>query len=163
MMGQDRARRGLIRFDLPSIPPSARIKKATLLLYAYGLSHPKRPHKTAMAVHRVLAPWTETECTWVESRKRVPWASPGASALGKDIAAEPESAAETTNLYVPIRWDVTHAVRIWYGEPSSNHGLLVKLGEEDHSRYQNAHIFATSKTTEPMLCRYWPSLVIQVE
>ena len=156
-------RRALIRFELPAVPPQTKIDKATLSLYAYGVSRPKAPHDTKMAVHRVLVSWTVTECTWLERSKGVAWSQPGASGPAEDIAPQSEGEADTVGLYLPMTFDVTESVRAWYRDPDSNHGLLVKLVTEDGTQYRNAHIFASSCTTTASHFRCWPSLTVETE
>jgi len=156
-------RRALIRFELPAVPPHAKINKATLSLYAYGVSRPKAPHDTKMALHRLLSPWNAKECTWFERSKGLTWSQSGASGPAEDIAPEPESEADTVGLYSPMTFDVTESVRAWYRDPDSNHGLLVKLVTEDAAQYRNAHVFATSCTTTASHFRCWPSLAVAVE
>jgi len=158
VVGENIRRRALLRFELPPVPPNARVRRAALTMSPCGIYAPNRPRRALIAVHRVLAPWSEDECTWSERVSGGPWNSPGG-----DFAGEPESEAEADKQYGKVSWDLTRTVQAWYGAPSTNHGLLLKLSSEDASQYRNAHLFASSDTTNSSNYRWWPSLLVEME
>lgn len=124
--------RGLVRFDLSSIPAADRIDWATLDLYTQSVAGAET---TAIAVHRVTRSWTEgtglgsltlNGASWMSTNGLVTWISPGG-----DFAASP-SASE----FVPAAidhwqsWEITDLVNAWHDSASANFGAILKIGSE---------------------------------
>ncbi len=109
--------RPLLRFDLAQLAPQATVESAVLELDLQWVGGGATP---AAAVHRVTAPWVESEATWVEAAAGLPWSTPGG-----DHDATPVSAAVLDPLG-PIFWDVTPLVSDWVATPASNMGMLLR-------------------------------------
>jgi hypothetical protein len=110
-------RRGLLKFDLTSIPSNATITGATLYLYERG-------NKTGQTtyVYRVTSNWNESSATWDA------WSTPGG-----------DFDASTSYLsYLPdqnncmLTMDIANLVQAWVSETYSNYGLLLYSTGPNH-------------------------------
>ncbi|WP_437828239.1 DNRLRE domain-containing protein [Sorangium sp. So ce1153] len=111
--GTGGVRRSLVRFNLAGLPASAQIASATLSVYqTYKLD------SSAVRVHRVTAPWSESAITW------------GNSGGGHfDPAVEASFAAGGPGGTTGFRnIDVTALAQAWVSGAQGNHGVLL---EED--------------------------------
>mgnify|MGYP001765809233 CR=1 FL=1 len=114
-----RNRRGLIHFDISSIPSGVSVNSANLYLYMATLSGQYQIHD----MHRVNAPWTEATVNW--ANQPVFESIPTASA---DIGT-------VANTW--ISWDVSSDVQAFMsGTP--NNGWLLKHRVESLNAYQYA-------------------------
>jgi hypothetical protein len=115
--------RGLLRFDLSSLPPTATITSVTLTVTvtmskAEGVEH---VHK----LRRMLAPWHETEALWNNSGF-APW-------FGGDFAEEDDG---TTSLGDPGTYTFASTtgliatVQFWQTNPAANHGWVLMSDSE---------------------------------
>jgi hypothetical protein len=151
-------RRGLVEFDLDSLPSGAVINNASLTLNV-SLNQPG----SAVGLHRVTTEWKQgasdangaegrgtaaqdRDATWVHSVfSTALWQSPG----GDFIAAE--SASETIDGLGAVTWSgtkLTSDVNSWQLDPSSNFGWLLK---GDESSLQTAHRFDSRENADPKL------------
>ena len=85
--------RGLLRFDLSSIPTNAQVTSATLSLWGYGFNGNTN---TTLQVYRVLRPWVGNTATWNVYGTGLSWQSPGAGG-----AADYDSANLWGSLLIP--------------------------------------------------------------
>lgn len=105
------ARRGLLRFDLSSVPAGATIEHATLELYLGSAANRK---DTKIAVFGVLDAWAEGEVSW-----------DSAPALSGQLTA-----AEVGSESGYYAWDVTALAQGWHAGTFANHGLLLRDTDE---------------------------------
>jgi hypothetical protein len=121
--------RGLLRFDLSTIPTNATITSVTLRLRIVQV--PIDAVFTPFELHRALKPWA-AEATWLNATASLPWTSPGAEAetdyaavavLGVCVAASGEYVFASTNQMIA---DIT----AWVRDPANNHGWLLKSANE---------------------------------
>ncbi len=105
------ARRGLLRFELNSVPAGATIEHATLELYLGSAANRK---DTKIAVFGVLDAWSEGEVSWSSA--------PALSAqlTAADVGSESDYYA----------WDVTALAQGWHAGTFANHGLLLRDTDE---------------------------------
>ncbi|WP_185749187.1 Ig-like domain-containing protein [Humibacillus xanthopallidus] len=124
--------RGLLRFDLRSIPATADVTSATLTLAFAGSNNPD----TAVSVHRLRQPWQEgTEnatcgasgATWLETQRSVGWASTGASF---DATADASLVARSRSAAGTDTFTVLGLVREWVTGAAPNDGVLVKATDD---------------------------------
>ncbi len=103
-------RRGLIKFDLSSIPSNATINGATLYLYEKDNKSDQTTY-----VYRVTSSWSESTVTWLT------W-----TLLGGDFD---NSISYFT--FLPnqkdcmLTLDITNLVRLWVNGTYPNHGLIL--------------------------------------
>ncbi len=133
--------RGLIQFDLTTIPVSATIVSAKLSLYwnpnpgSGNPGHSKASGSNAAWLYKVSSQWTEFGVTWVNQ--------PSVSNLNRiDI---PESMSDSQN-YTNI--DVKTMVEEMVHDPSNNYGFMLQLQTES---YYRSLLFASSDHPNPGL------------
>jgi hypothetical protein len=123
--------RGLIQFDLSSIPPGAVVNAVTLRLTVTRV--PFTPVNSNFHLHRVLQPWDGSQSTWsLRLEPAENWGAPGGQE-GTDY-----SATSSGSVPVAVVGDYTFAstpelvadVNAWLANPAVNHGWLVKTEDE---------------------------------
>ena len=110
-------RRGLLKFDLSSIPSNATITSATLYLY-------EKDNKSGQTtfIYRVTSGWNENTATWSS------WSSPGGDF--------DNSVSYFT--FIPnqqncmLTLDITNLVRLWVNGTYPNHGLILYSTGPNH-------------------------------
>lgn len=115
-------RRGLIRFDVTSVPAGAVILAASLRVVT--TNDDPLPSGT-VRVHRLLESWDEASVTWNERSPGVAWTTAGAGAPGSHdpvVLAEFEPDEETEPYVVSLPVGVISG---WVVDPASNAGLLL--------------------------------------
>jgi hypothetical protein len=121
----------LVSFDLTSVPPSARIEDAELVLCVRSSAGSAEGH--VLALRRIANPWDETSVTWDNQ--------PADGPVSTSIVFSAADACST--------WNVTTDVQQWTGG-TSNYGWTVRdsaenLGSDSkveyHSREKNGGTF----------------------
>ena len=115
----------LLRFDLPELPPRARVISATLMLQLELWGEQSLPG--AAVAYRMLKTWDATSATY-----NCPWNSPGLEA-GWDYDATPLGVAPVPDRG-QLRLDVTRAVQMWLEEGHPNYGLVVMMSQDSHNQ-----------------------------
>ena len=122
--------RGLVKFDLTSIPTNAFIDSAVLQVtvnkYASGGAG------SFFHLHALRVPWTESVSTWFVRSAGQNWAAPGGVA-GTDYAAESSGSAFISGTGATIFETTTGLVASvtgWLQSPASNQGWLIKTEDE---------------------------------
>ncbi len=132
----------LVRFDTSAIPSTARILRATLGIYAQGLSNTGDIQASSYTLRRN---WNDDAANWIQAASGDPWGEQGANATdgdAKDRDSTPTDIRsfrwyktyidpETKEVFEldSATWyslDVTDAVRDWVSNPEANFGLVVK-------------------------------------
>ena len=140
-------RRGLLHFDLSSIPANAEITSAKLSVYETITLR----GSGVVGAHRVTTPWAEgtgaNTCTndgatWELATPDTPWLSPGGdySATGESTVTKRAGDAPGWDTF-----DLTSLVRGWANGTYPNDGVLLKLDDE-----------SPSPCTTVTNCNYWP-------
>jgi hypothetical protein len=117
-----RAMRGLVMFDLSSIPSDATIINATLHLHLRG-SNPADPSDMVITTYRITRPWAEMEATWNNT----------ASACGKSYGS---AAVGVWPLH--FYFDVRELVERWV-TGTSNYGLMLIGAESGPTDFRVFH------------------------
>ena len=119
--------RGLLSYDLSSIPPYAIITDAKL--YLYGLDHASTGQSNASTLQRVTTPWTENYVTWNTK--------PTSTTTGEIALAQSTTSTQTYTL------TVTNQVQDMVHSPETNFGWMLKLNGETNNSYARM-VFASS-------------------
>ncbi|HUW81451.1 MAG TPA: Calx-beta domain-containing protein, partial [Phycisphaerae bacterium] len=142
----DNRERGLVRFDLSSIPAGTNITNATLWLWSYN--PPQVKGDTGYyGAYRVTSDWTEGGSTW-----NVPWGTPGGDfEVTEDGLAPKQSAAQAPCWY---SFNLTARAQQWIDNPSGNYGWIIKCTDE---MLHNQDEFYQKETGN---AQYRPNLVV---
>ncbi|MVT12608.1 DNRLRE domain-containing protein [Chitinophaga tropicalis] len=124
--------RGLIRFDLSSIPVRAKVTKAELYLYhvtdqGNNPQHSQLSGANAGYLMQVSSSWSADSVTW----------SNQPAVISESQVVLPASTSETQDYVV----DVTAMVSNMVKQPANNNGFMIRLQNED---YYRALMFASS-------------------
>jgi len=143
--------RGLIRFDLGSIPTNAIVTNVTLRLFVTNAPAKTNPVNSTFVLHRVLRDWgegnkkngdvgkngasaTTGEATWdARFYPNILWTLPGASAP-QDYDAKLSSTNFITVLgpYMFAGANLIGDVQMWVANPATNFGWMLRsLAETD--------------------------------
>ena len=121
LVGANDQYKGLLRFDLSSIPANANVDGATLeLYYQEKLQTPS----LEVGVHQVLKDWVDSQATWTYRKANTAW-SGGGMVAGSDYAT---TAAASVALAAPgsIAFSITGLAQNWVTNPAQNYGLVLR-------------------------------------
>jgi hypothetical protein len=131
IMSQNKEKRGIIAFDLSSLPAGIVIKSAVLELYMYGRERTTiATNFINVEVHRIDQLWTEGEqngqnctvgATWQKYNCINIWNGPMFNGQ-----AETKSIVYYDDINKWHKWGITSLVQYWYDNPSSNYGMRLK-------------------------------------
>jgi hypothetical protein len=145
--------RGLIQFDLSSIPSGAVANSVTLRLTTVTRV-PSTPVSSNFELHRLARPWDGLKSTWLlRLDPDENWTVPGGQA-DIDFAATPSARVQVAgldNYAFASTPELIADVNAWLADPGANHGWLVKT--EDESIGFTARHFASREgsTGAPVL------------
>jgi hypothetical protein len=137
----DKVWRGALRFSLGPVPAGAKVTRARLRLYFDGVCVAPRlaaarcgARGYTLDAHRILS------ADWFDER---------------EVELDDVAIASTT---LPdggspgwLTWDVTALVRAWHHRVVPNHGLLLKLAEEEEDFDVGGPYFPSSSFADPRL------------
>ena len=121
---KDYERRGIVMFDLSSIPPGAQVISANLSLHEYSTQGTTR----TIGTHRVTSSWTERDVTWLSRDGTNKWETAGGDFIS--TATDKKSISWTGGRVKWDSWDVTADVKGFVNGTYSNYGWIVKDEEE---------------------------------
>ena len=132
---QDEVARGLIRFDLSSIPANAVVTSAWLSLWPAVDS---AENDRTIRVYRLKTGFEEAGATWQEAAAGVPWEAEGASGIddreNAAIGSAPILGSEPVGVEKQIMLS-TSKLEEWIDGTFANHGLLVVVETELDDRF----------------------------
>jgi RHS repeat-associated protein len=141
--------RGVVKFpSLPGVPAGARVLDAQLKLwtvYNYGATTGQ------LDVHALTRSFSETTATWNRASSATAWTTPG----GDYTPAAASSVTGVTDNPGWQSWTTTGIVQGWLADPTTNHGLLVKMRDEVASTQRV--MLLSGEGAEPLLR---PKLVV---
>jgi hypothetical protein len=144
--------RGLLRFDLTSIPEVATILSARVHLTVVRV--PQAAADSDFSLFRMVTPWGE-EATWSNATANISWEAPGALE-GTDYFPESSATRRISKLGV-YEFESTEKliadVQNWLDDPASNRGWLLKTASE--KVIETARHFGSSESGQP------PQLLIE--
>ncbi len=141
--------RGLVKFDLGSLPTGAVVTSVEVHLYVTRQPDPDQhggPVASDFSLHRMLVSWGEGsgsgatgsvamagDATWNERHfEAISWGNPGG--LGGTDYVEAASATTSVGDVGSYVWgsspELIDDVKAWLAEPSSNFGLMLMSGSE---------------------------------
>lgn len=147
--------RGLLKFDLSSIPTAATITDANLNLW-YSSTNNNTP--IDISVHRVTKGWEENQANWnsAKTSPATPWSVQGGDFVSTPISTVSGIGALGDLLTGEMSWDIpTSLINSWTKNPTTNYGLLLKSDTENVDTYKK---FISSEHT--IDSRYHPLLVV---
>jgi hypothetical protein len=128
-------KRGIIAFDISSVPPGVVIQSAVFELYMYGRERISIGTNSINAeVHRIEHSWIEGEqnaqnctvgATWTKYDCNSNWTNPMF-----DNVAETSSIIYYDDINTWHKWNITGLVQYWLDNPSSNYGMRLKDANE---------------------------------
>ena len=137
--------RGLVQFDLTSIPTSATIVSASLSLYSHNSSsngtHSTSSGSNQTEIKRITSSWNENTVTWGNQ--------PTTTNVNQVILP-----ASTSSIQHYLNINVRNLVQDMVNNPTTSHGFLLKLTTESYYRKM---VFASSDNADTNL---YPKLEI---
>jgi len=138
--------RGLIQFDLSSLPSDAVIKEVEIMLDVHGRTREGEPD---FNMHQITSPWTiddtsrfgigsDGAATWkYSSWDTVEWNTPGGDF--DDVILSSESNKERENHFFPTTDDLVALVQGWVDGSVENYGVLIRDPEKppDEEHFKN--------------------------
>jgi hypothetical protein len=115
--GGKKLRRGLVRWDLASLPANTTIQGACMAVYV------EEPSAKPYAVYELLRDWSESKVTWNSATAETAWAMPGAwgeTDAGPQATTILAKAGGLQTVALP-----TALVQKWISEKAANHGLII--------------------------------------
>jgi hypothetical protein len=146
-LGTTALQRGLVKFDISSIPANSEVISATLYLYSYDATQVKGS-TGFYGAYPVARDWLATQVTWNIAKTGTSW-----TAAGGDSAAAPDGTSPkqaVARVWYPF--DVTGRIQAWQTDPASNFGWLIKCTDEmlrNQDRFHPSE--ATTATLRPKL------------
>lgn len=148
--GNGKRRRGLVRFNLGSVPGDADISSGNLHLHL-DPAQTLTTHADEYVARRATRSWTEA-ATWNTSNGSTQWTSPGG-----DFAAGSTPGVVLSGQTGGYRtFDVTDMTRAWKSGQEPNNGIMVKQKDENGN---NAVGFYSSDSGSTNASK-WPKLVV---
>ncbi len=148
VVGGSDVRRGLIKFDLSSIPSNATVSSATLKIWDRGtdLSNNTR----VLGAYRVLRSWTTNQTTWNKADSGNNWGTAGCSNTTTDREATDIGTVSITNPEVAGEYDITltaSKVQEWISGALTNNGILLQKATEtdDLTRFNSSEWSSSSE------------------
>jgi hypothetical protein len=106
--------RSLVHFDLSGIPAGTVVSALLRLRLEDTTGYGQYPNQRPIGVHEITESWDDDTVTW----NNQPAHNPVAHAV---------TYTTSTNWY---EWDVTALVQGWQADPTTDHGLMLKDGDE---------------------------------
>lgn len=117
--------RGLVKFDLSSIPPGiSTINTASLQLYYWSTVAGNPVNRIYTANRAITNNWGETTATWNKYDGALVWGT-----AGGDFTTT-GAASQTVGVFGWMTWDVTAIVKAWIESGQPNYGFLIKDANE---------------------------------
>jgi len=121
--------RGLVRFDLSSIPAGAHVDSVSFEISL--TKSPSFPPTANYQLHRFLTDWSESDATWGMRTVSDEWMSPGAEA-GTEYSTNVSGSAliGSTGTFPFSGTGMATDVEFWIANPTANRGWLIKTEDE---------------------------------
>jgi len=123
--------RGIIKFNLSSIPENSKIIQAKLIVKIDGPSPHGAPSNSSLSVHKVLNSWDEYEVTWNKRNKTENWNTSGGD-FGPKIAEISNFSGHPT---LVMNENITDVVKEWCEYPEKNYGFMLEWDNAPEGKY----------------------------
>ncbi|MCW3134979.1 MAG: DNRLRE domain-containing protein [Methanophagales archaeon] len=123
--------RGIIKFNLSSIPANSKIIQAKLIVKIAGPSPYGAPSNSSLSVHKVLNSWDEYEVTWDKRNKTENWNTSGGD-FGPKIAEISNFSGHPT---LVMNENITEVVKEWCEYPEKNYGFILEWDNAPEGKY----------------------------
>ena len=150
--------RGLIKFDLSSLPDSAAISSTTLSLYFHS---DQSNNARTMRVYRLKREWVLAQATWNSWKTGSNWATAGgfgaADCEQSDIGNRAYPASPTLNEFKDFSLTATQKTDLDYGLENAGNatGWLIKVDTEAGDAYAHyASDYATAANRPKLVIEY---------
>lgn len=147
--------RGLLKFDVSSIPVNSTIMSADVTLW-YSSTNNNTP--LDISLHRVTKGWLESQANWnyAKTSPSTVWTTKGGDFTSKPQATVGGLAGILDLAVADMKWKLpTTLISDWLYNPQTNYGLLLKSNTENTDSYKK---FISSEHT--IDSKYHPLLVI---
>ncbi|WP_047155348.1 DNRLRE domain-containing protein [Aneurinibacillus tyrosinisolvens] len=154
--------RGLVKFDLSSIPRGSRILDANMNLWLSSIWNTTGINVSA---YEITKDWKDTTVNWNTFNGTTAWATPGGD-VKTTPAATVSGISVLTDLGVHYAFDLTKAATGWNDSPSSNYGVLLKSDSESTATLKKfvSSDDTTNSNYAPMLAvTYYPGSRLGLE
>jgi len=142
------SQRGLIQFNLSSIPANSIINSAILRLYTTAVKN-AADHHMNISVYRLTSNWTESGATWNNKNSSTAWTTAGGDFDSTKFATTVVNASGTY-----YYWNITILVQGWVNGSWTNYGLILNGSGYTADAYK-----AFGSSNNPNTSR-WPLLTI---
>jgi hypothetical protein len=148
-MASGQTLRGLLKFDLSTIPTGTQVASANLYLNCatYSIA-------ATLKVHKILLSWVEAEETYQKRYTGVNWTSNGLGSGTDYTASEMGTIGVSASGIKTIPLDIT-TVQDWINTPANNCGMLLK----NETEATNYNLWSTSTDATASLR---PKLVLEI-
>ena len=144
----------LVHFDLPTMPESSQLDRATLLLYVWSPGSTWE-HPMGLSVYEVYRHWNVDEANYRMATDLDPWAEGGCERAGSDRATDDRAdepvASHTVRGIGWYAFDISSLVQQWLAAPETNNGVIVKGASEVFTEFAFASAESGSDETRPHL------------
>ncbi|MCS1350866.1 DNRLRE domain-containing protein [Mechercharimyces sp. CAU 1602] len=140
--------RGLVRFNLDTIPEGERLDQATLSLYYdqdIYLPEGGDTYSVPITVHKVKEAWDPDSVTWKYAGEGDNWKDGGAY----DATALDQETKQVGHTNRWHRFNVTSTVQSWLNKSSKNYGFLLKAKTESNNH--GGTVYVTSELYDPTI------------
>ena len=131
--------RGLLKFDLSSIPSGSTITSAILTLTLYHAGSFRASNNRTMYANRMKRAWVESEATWNIYSSGNNWATAGGGTNASDVdftafgnVAMTTSDADESEKSITLSASL---VQEWLDGTFTNNGLMLSMGTESDDMY----------------------------
>ncbi|MEM3126744.1 MAG: DNRLRE domain-containing protein, partial [Candidatus Woesearchaeota archaeon] len=143
----DNIHRGIIRFNISSLPTGIRVDNAALRLFFFSIPGGDNVGLRTFGVHRIQQnpprDWIETQVTWNEYTTGNVWTSPGGD-FNSVSTFNVTFGSAALNTF--IEWNVTSDVELFNQNRSANFGWVIKDELEDTNDFRRD--FRSSEATQ---------------
>jgi hypothetical protein len=138
--------RGVVRFDLSSIPAGAILDSAVLQMNLESIG--SGTSGTA-ALHRITAEWQELQASWKNRISSTPWSTDGGD---YDPLSEDTTAIDPAG--GPVTWDVTGLAAAWRDSTYPNYGVIMLVSDGINNANFSSSDIATAALRPKLTLNY---------
>lgn len=150
-------RRGIIRFDLSSIPTDAEVMQANLTVYVVNTHGTARNYGLHLVSQSPARDWVENQVTWNRYKSATNWSSGGGDFAPSASAVK--SAGSWPGTPYAVTFAVAADVQDFVSNPNRNFGWIIK----DENEGMTAQFYVHFASKEHATAGYRPVLHVEYE